>query len=111
MLNKPPSKDDIRRALERQIKEFTERGESIQSIPKGVSGRDSVNGPLKPETWQLEKSKGDRTYLNEVVEKLDNRRGAPTTKQIRSKDGKTRQRKRLIYDDFGEPLRWVWVDE
>ena len=30
------------------------------------------------------------------------------TPRPKNKTGKPR--KRLIYDDFGEPLRWVWVE-
>ena len=55
---------------------------------------------------------GERTPVNEVVATLNARRAA--MKRRRKPVAKRRSQgagKRIIYDDFGEPLRRVWVDE
>jgi hypothetical protein len=44
----------------------------------------------------------------EVIAAIDERRNAkPATKPTT----KPRTKKKIIYDDFGEPLRWIWVEE
>jgi hypothetical protein len=39
---------------------------------------------------------------------MDQRRKAQTEVK---KPKKRQPKKKMIYDDFGEPLRWEWVDE
>jgi len=108
LLKKPPSKADLQQEIDRQIESYLGGGSSVQQIPRGVSSHEGGE-KLPPARWQMEKSKGDRTYLPQLVDSLERRRRekppATPTKQ------RKRPRKRLIYDDFGEPLRWVWVDE
>ncbi|MBR9805007.1 hypothetical protein GYB62_00630 [bacterium] len=72
-----------------------------------MSGRDASAPLAKPEPWHLEKSSGERTYVNDVVETLEQRRHA---KPVKAPTASKKGRKKLIYDDFGEPLRWVWSD-
>lgn len=50
-----------------------------------------------------------RTYLNDVVAALDERKKKKHDKPAAAP--KKRPKKKIIYDDFGEPLREVWVDE
>ena len=51
----------------------------------------------------------NRTYVNDMVAKIDERK----RKGIKKPPAKVtkRPKKKIIYDDFGEPLREVWVDE
>lgn len=110
MIKKIPSKSQLRSEIERATEQFLKGGEKIDVIPKGISSRDGADGPLKPEPWRMEKSNGERTYLPEVIDTLEQRKQSKTASP--PKTNKTKKpRKRLIYDDFGEPLRWVWVDE
>ena len=90
---------------------FIAMGECVQQIPRGVSYRDeSGNTPLESPRWQMDNNKENRTYVPEVVDALEQRRAQkPAVKAAAPKPKKPR--KKLIYDDFGEPLRWVWVDE
>ena len=110
IIKKIPSKKDLRKDLNREVEAFLAKGESVTEVPRGVSSRDSALAPLKPETWQMDKSKGEWTYLPEVVDTLEQRRAEKSRKPtpvVKSK----RPKKKMIYDDFGEPLRWIWVDE
>lgn len=117
MVKKPASKNELRAEIERQTRDFLDEGRRVSKIPKGVGSRDAASGPFKTpysrDNWQGEKPAAERTYLVDVVDSLESR------KQNRSSQGNSgasrrrdkKPRKRLIYDDFGEPLRWVWVDE
>lgn len=109
MVKKLPSKADQRYEIEKQMKDFLNKGKHVNEIARGRSSRDGAENPLLAETWQMDASKGAWTYLPEVVDTLEKRRQQKTAKPVAAKA--KRPRKRLIYDDFGEPLRWVWVDE
>ncbi len=114
MIKRPPSKEQLRTLIERETECFLKKGESIQQIPRGMSSRDEASAPLKPSSWQMPRQAQERTYLPEVVETLEQRRAKDkrSDKHGKTAPHKTRKpRKRLIYDDFGEPLRWVWVDD
>lgn len=113
MIKKPDSKSELRAEIERQTRDYLQHGQQVKQIPKGVGGRDAASGPFKTpfrrEQWQAGNASTERTYLTEVVDSLENRKqkkSAPAPAKRKKKP-----RKRLIYDDFGEPLRWVWVDE
>lgn len=104
---KPPiSKADLRRELDRQINTYLREGGEVKEIPRGVSGRDPAGGPLPPGPLIEGNGRADRTYLVDVIAAIEARRkpAAPEPKRPR------RPRKKLIYDDFGEPLRWMWEE-
>lgn len=108
MIKKPQSKQQQSREIDQQVQDFLNRGSRVNEIPRGISGRDLADGALKVESWQPGESKTEWTYIPEVVDTLEKRRQEKT---IKSKPKKSsRPRKRLLYDDFGEPLRWVWED-
>lgn len=105
----PPkkSKKEQRRELDQQIREYIESGGHVHQVSSGTSGNQNnlnlfrSNGQAEP--------KSDRTPLTDVVKKLEERKhskhsGTPKTT-------KKRPRKRLIVDDFGDPVRWVWEEE
>ena len=110
MIKKTPSKADLRRELDKQMDDFLNQGKNVNEIPRGVSSRDGAEKPLKADTWQMDKSKADWTYVPEVVDSLEKRRQSKAVKP-ETKNKVRRPKKVLIYDDFGEPLRWVWIDE
>lgn len=104
-LMKPgPTKAQVRSELERQIQHYLEDGGEVHAIPRGQSGHtDNSNLFGKQGT---NPPRQERTPLDEVVKSLDAR------KQPQSTQNKHRRpKKRLITDDFGEPLRWVWIDD
>jgi len=109
MIQKPPSKKDIRDALEKDLERFLNKGGDVTQVPKGVSGRDNDQGPLKPDSWHMEKSDTERTQIPNVLKALDERKSVKTSASQTKRN--KRPRKKLIYDDFGEPLRWVWENQ
>lgn len=108
-VKKPPSKSKIRSQINQQVDDFLERGGKVDAIPRGLSGRDPADGPIKPSTAFFTSPKAERTFLPEVVAALDERKKSRKIKPLKPKPKKPR--KKIIYDDFGEPLRWEWVDE
>lgn len=107
-LKKPISKAHIRTEIEQQIADYVERGGAVSEIERGISGRDSATGPLKPDNTNFQQPKISRTYVPEVVAAIDARRNK---KEEKPKTTHRRPYKKIIYDDFGEPVRWEWVEE
>lgn len=106
MLKPPVTKADLRRELDRQIDAFVREGGTVNEIPRGLSGRNPQEGML-PETPIIsDKPREERTYLNDVVAGIEARRKT----QLPEKKKSRRPRKKYIYDDFGEPIRWVWEE-
>lgn len=113
---KPPvSKTDLRRELDRQVDAYLREGGQVHQIARGISGRAAEDGPLPnaPFTGNQEngagngaQKKGERTYLTDVIAAIEARRKP----KIATKRVVHRARKKFIYDDFGEPIRWVWEE-
>ncbi|MCG8394896.1 MAG: hypothetical protein MI745_17615 [Pseudomonadales bacterium] len=100
------SKEQQRHRLQRDMERYLAKGGEVHKIPNGVSGADPVsgkghqtvlfNGPRQPR----------RTDLSQVAASIDARKHKPRRQRLAA-----RPRRKLIYDDFGEPLRWVWQDK
>jgi hypothetical protein len=104
---KPPvTKADLRRELDHQVSEYLRSGGQVQEVPRGISGRDSAEGPLPPAPLMTGGERSDRTYLVEVIAAIEARRKPAPIALKRPR----RPQKKLIYDDFGEPLRWTWEE-
>ncbi len=101
------SKAQIRKELTSAIEDFLHTGGSVQSIPQGVSGNE------KNENFFGQRSafepRQSRTPLDEVVKELESRKKGKN-KKVPNRQQLRRPRKKIITDDFGEPLRWVWED-
>jgi hypothetical protein len=104
-VDKIPSKADLRDELQRQIDAFTCQGGTIQQIDKGVTGRESPQASLK--TPLFNEPKVDRTPMTEVIAAIDSRR---QTKANSKKIAKNTAKEKIIYDDFGQPVRKVWTN-
>lgn len=112
MVKKLPTKDDMRADLEREMSEFLQKGGSVNEVPTGTSGKDASQPPTYLAGRLFTEPAASRTYVPEVVAAIEARRTEKLkhpAKKIRSRP--PRQRRKVIYDDFGEPLRKVWVDE
>lgn len=107
-MNKRPTKADIRNELESQVRDFLEQGGNLEQVERGVSGRFDQNGPIKSNAIVFDEPKEGRTLLNEVVATIEARKHPEPTKK---KTRRSAPKKKMIYDDFGEPLRWEWVEE
>ncbi|HSB95298.1 MAG TPA: hypothetical protein VLC91_02550 [Spongiibacteraceae bacterium] len=104
---KPPvSKADLRRELDRQIDTYLRDGGAVHEIPRGISGRDPADGPLPAAPFFAGETKEKRTYLVDVIAAIEARRKPPQPVKKLAR----RPRKKFIYDDFGEPIRWVWEE-
>ncbi len=107
MLKPPPvSKAELRRELDRQLDAFLREGGQVHEIPRGISGRNPVDGPLPNAPFVGPGERNPREYLTDVIAGIEARRKpvAPPKHTAR------RRRKKFIYDDFGEPIRWVWEE-
>ncbi|MGK0500636.1 MAG: hypothetical protein ACJAYG_002289 [Oceanicoccus sp.] len=107
-MKRPISKANIRDEIDQQIADYIDNGGKVDEIQRGLSGRDDSSGPMKPDGTTFQQPKQGRTYVPEVIAAMDARRNV---KPEKPKAKKTRPRKKMIYDDFGEPLRWEWVEE
>jgi hypothetical protein len=96
----------MRRELDRQIDAYLREGGQVHEIPRGISGRDPADGPLPAAPFFGGETKEKRTYLTDVIAAIEARRKPPPA--VKSKP--RRPRKKFIYDDFGEPVRWVWEE-
>lgn len=102
---KPPTKAELRKQLQRQVKAYLSSGGKVHSVARGISGRESSQ-PLSRVLFDGPKE--NRTYVNDIVASIESRK-----KKSVAKPAKIAKKPKLktIYDDFGEPLRKVWVDE
>ncbi len=99
------SKQKQSQELSQQIQEFLQSGGSVQHVPSGLSGNIN-NANIFRSSGQLE-PKSSRTPLTEVVKTLEERK---MRKKEKPRKTHSAPGKRLIVDDFGEPVRWVWED-
>ncbi len=112
MLKKPVSKAEIRAQLERETKRFLEGGGEVDRIPRGISGKDPGEPPLFLNRRLFVEPRTQRTLVPEVVAAIEARRKEKFKRSPQRKRSRLPQpRRKVIYDDFGEPLRKVWVDE
>jgi len=101
-----PTKAELRAELERHVDDFIVQGGEIRAVPRGATGWGTPMA-AKPD-FAFERPKESRTPLPEVVASIEARKikSAPPPKPRRRAP-----RKKALYDDFGELVRWVWVDE
>jgi hypothetical protein len=98
------TKREIREEMDRQLRDYLERGGAVKEVPQGMSGRED-NRPPSVNIFHGQTPE-QRTLLPEVVAAIEARR-----RPFQFKTRKPRPRKRVILDDFGQPLRWEWVEE
>jgi hypothetical protein len=95
---------ELHSELQQQIDNFLAVGGSVNEVPRGLSGRPLANAPLIG-LFEGQKQE-DRTPLPEVVAAIEARKKPHSTSRH-----KPRPKKKIILDDFGQPLRWEWVEE
>ncbi|MFT5008322.1 MAG: hypothetical protein ACI9PX_000510 [Reinekea sp.] len=101
------SKHDIQSDLADEVEAFLTHGGNISQVERGKSGL----SPDKPWINPFKTSEGEkalsRTPLPDVVAAIDARK--QSKKKPLAKHRKPK--KTWIFDDFGEPVRWVWSEE
>jgi hypothetical protein len=104
-MNKRQSKADLRRELERQMADFVRDGGEIKQVRPGESGLE--DGAVFHPPFSEGRPAQPRTPALDVLAAIDARR---KRKPERKTVARRQPRKKIIYDDFGEPLREVWED-
>ncbi len=104
------TKAQIRQEMDEQISAYLKQGGDVEQVPRGLSGRNPGDPPIKPNSF-FAQPKESRTYLTDVVATLESRREQKTPPKKSTANRQPRMRKKIIYDDFGEALRWIWVEE
>lgn len=102
------SKGSMRDELRKKTEEFLKRGGEIKQHNQGETG-EPADKPRARSVFVSGEPRQTRTYINDVVSALDSRKKKKTPpKPVKVSK---RPKKKLIYDDFGEPVREVWTDE
>lgn len=105
------SKAAIRRELEQATEKFLKVGGQVDNVPRGASAWEPGTRPA-PSRPLFTEPPSERTPVPEVVATIEARRESlKGSKRPGSKTGRRRSRRQVIYDDFGEPLRHVWVED
>ncbi len=101
-----PTKEECRAEISRQVDSYLASGGEVKSIPNGTSGNaDNVNLFTRAASFE---PRQERTPVTDVIKTLEERKNSKG-RQLKSR--RVGPRKKLITDDFGEPVRWVWVDD
>jgi hypothetical protein len=110
-LKKPVSKADIRDELLQETERFLDQGGSVNEIPQGISGKNPGDAPLFLNRRLFVEPKSPRTLIPEVVAAIEARRLQKFRRKPQHKRRLASPRRKIIYDDFGEPLRRIWQEE
>lgn len=97
--------------IRQQMDEYLARGGRVRTVPPGTSGEDD-NSPRRVHQRSFTpKAPATRTPLPEVVAAIEARKKARKQTATTKRTLRRQPRRRMVYDDFGEPLRWEWVDD
>jgi hypothetical protein len=110
-LKKPVSKADLRAKLDQETARFLRRGGSVDKIPQGISGKEPGEPPVFLNRRLFIEPKTSRTPVPEVVAAIEARRNEKRQRKTTATRRVRRPRRKVIYDDFGEPVRRVWIDD
>ncbi len=111
-MKKPVSKDEVRAELQQETERFLNEGGEVAKIPQGVSGKNPDDAPVFLNRRLFTEPPLPRTPVPEVIAAIDARRMLNLRRQpLRKRSRLPQPRRKIIYDDFGEPLRQVWVEE
>ena len=111
-MKKPVSKADVRAAMQQEMDQFLKQGGEVESVPRGISGKDPGDPPVFLNRRLFIDPPTPRTPVPEVIAAIEARRRLPPRRTTgRKRSRLPAPRRKVIYDDFGEPLRKVWVEE
>ena len=111
VINRPKSKSEIRRHLKKLTSSFLARGGEVEIIPKGSSAHDIGEEPAWLKNRVFVDPATKRTPIPEVIKAMEERRLSMKKSKSGKKSSNTKSKQKIIYDDFGEPLRRIWIDE
>jgi hypothetical protein len=110
-VKKPVSKADIRDELLQETERFLLHGGSVNEIAQGISGKNPGDPPLFLNRRLFVEPKSPRTPIPEVVAAIEARRQQKYLHKPPLKRRLPSPRRKILYDDFGEPLRRIWSEE
>jgi len=102
----PKTKRQIREEIERQTSNFLKKGGGVNQVTMGESARNVLERANEPVCF--DSPKVSRTLVNDVVNTIESRK---QKKEAPVKHSTSSRERCIVYDDFGEPLRWKWVDK
>lgn len=97
--------------IRQQMDEYLARGGRVRTVPPGTSGADEANPRRAHQHSFTPKPPATRTPLPEVVAAIEARKKQRKQATAPKRIARRQPRRRMVYDDFGEPLRWEWVDD
>lgn len=101
-MNKRPTKREIRQQMNNEVDQYLNKGGEVREFQRGESGL--INGKIDDRSSGFEQGKQKRTPLLDELKAVDER------KKLETPAKSNRPRKKIIYDDFGEPVREVWIE-
>ena len=100
-------KSEIRSELNQQMTTFLAAGGNIETVCQGASAYN--DGIPKAATFIINEPRKIRTSVNEATAALAARKATQKSHHVSKSINRTlRNGPRIIYDDFGEPIRKVW---
>ncbi len=111
MFKKRPSKSELRDQLDAEVHQFLKQGGKIEQVEMGESGlvdgrynlhKTGYNG--SPPAAQ------ERTPVHSLLATIDSRRKSKST-HTPNRQRTRAPRKKVIYDDFGDPIRTIWIED
>ncbi|WP_420555275.1 hypothetical protein [Neptuniibacter marinus] len=113
MFKKRPSKAELRDQLNAEVNQYLQKGGEIEQVEMGESGL--VDGRYNHHKTSFDNpGPTERTPVHALLSTIDSRRKnktASATIQSRATPPKKVPKQKVIYDDFGDPIRTVWVEE
>ena len=110
-MKKVPSKDDLRKQLRSHVDEYLQTGGTVENVARGVSGREDPSRPDAPNAGLFGPRAEKREYVTDVIAALEQRRRDQARPAAAKRARRRQPQRKLVYDDFGEPLRWVWEND
>lgn len=101
------TKAELREELAQQVQRYIDQGGEIHAVGMGESGL--VDGKYDTRRFGFDSKPQQRTPVANLLSTIDSRKSKKRSSTVPK--ASKRLRKKVIYDDFGEPLRWVWVTE
>lgn len=105
MVKPKPTKKETRQEIANQIDAFLKSKGEIQHADMGESGL--VDGKYNTSHIGFGEPRQERTPLTHVVAEMQKRKAGPKANTLVQK----RRKKVIVYDDFGDPIRWHWEEE
>jgi hypothetical protein len=97
----------LRQDILRKTEEYIARGGQIKKLRSGESA-ERADGPRRKAEF-VGTDSSQQSDLKEVILEIDKRK--TNFKKPPRVSSKSAPRKKIIYDDFGEPLREIWVEK